>query len=136
MRYMVGLLAACLLAGCAGSPPKPPSPEGDYRPINKPATSTPQGVLDFYYEGDILGVLPALKRVAPQINVMPMLGNPSPLPVRVSLRGATIEDALRAIGEQAGGVADVVLNSTRHQGVKHVFLRFRAPIQTTTSGTN
>jgi hypothetical protein len=135
MRYMLGVLTVCLLAGCAGSPPKPPMPEGDYRPINRPAAPAPQGVFDFHYEGDILGALPALKRVAPQINVMPTLGKPSPLPVRVNLRGATLEDALRAIGEQGGDVADVVLNTTRHQGGNHVFVRFRAPIETTTPGT-
>lgn len=135
MRYMIGVLTACLLAGCAGSPPKPPMPEGDYRPINRPAAPARQGAFDFSYEGDILGALPALKHVAPQIDVMPTLGKPSPLPVRVSQRGTTLEDALRAIGEQGGDVADVVLNTTRHQGGNQVFIRFRAPIESTT-GTN
>ncbi|WP_081082377.1 hypothetical protein [Burkholderia diffusa] len=34
MRYLVGLTALCLLAGCAGSPPKPPMCEGEFRPVN------------------------------------------------------------------------------------------------------
>lgn len=129
MRFIFGVLTVCFLAGCAGSPPKPPMPEGEYRPINRPAAPARQDVFDFTYEGDILGALPALKEVAPQINVMPSLGKPSPLPVRVRLRATTLQNALRAIGEQGGDVADVVLNTTQHQGGNHVYIRFRAPIE-------
>ncbi len=127
MRYMLGVLAVCLLAGCAGSPPKPPLPEGDYRPINRPAAPVKSDVFDFIYEGDILGALPALKNGAPQINVMPSLGQATPLPVRLNLYGVRLEDALRAIGVQGAGVADVVWNTTRHQGGNQVFIRFRSP---------
>jgi hypothetical protein len=70
--------------------------------------------------------LPALKTVAPQINVMSSLGQPVPLRVRLNLRGVRLEDALRAIGAQGGGVVDVVWN-TRHQSDNQVFIRFRAP---------
>lgn len=35
MRHIIALIAASLLAACAGSPPKPPEPSGSYRPINK-----------------------------------------------------------------------------------------------------
>jgi hypothetical protein len=104
-----------------------PMPEGEYRPINRSKAPTKEGAFDFTYEGDILGALPALKEVAPQVNVMPSLGKPSPLPIRVRLRATTLEDALRAIGEQGGDVADVVLNTTRHQGAQHAYIRFRAP---------
>ncbi len=38
MRLII--LLACFLFGCAGTPPKPPMPEGDYRPINKPKTQS------------------------------------------------------------------------------------------------
>ena len=136
MRYMVGLLTACLLAGCAGSPPKPPMPEGDYRPINRPTAPAKKDVFDFTYEGDILGALPALKEVAPQINVMPALGKPAPLPVRLRLRETTLESALRTIGEQGGDVADVVWNTTRHEGGNQVFIRFRASSTESAPGTN
>jgi len=136
MRYTIGVLTVCLLAGCAGSPPKPPMPEGEYRPINRPAAPVKKDSFDFTYEGDILGALPALREVAPQINVMPSLGKPSPLPVRLKLRGTTLENALRAIGEQGGDVADVVWNTTRHQGGNQVFIRFRASNTETGPGTN
>lgn len=129
MRYMLGVVATCLLVGCAGSPPKPPLPEGEYRPINIPAAPAKLDVFNFAYEGDILGVLPALKTVAPQLNVMPTLGQATPLPVRLNLQGVRLEQALRAIGAQGGGVADVVWNTTRHQGGNQVFIRFRTPVE-------
>jgi hypothetical protein len=129
MRYMLGVVAACLLVGCAGSPPKPPLPEGEYRPINIPTAPARLKVFNFVYDGDITGVLPALKTVAPLINVMPTLGQATPLPVRLNLQGVRLEDALRAIGAQSGGIADVVWNITRHQGGNQVFIRFHAPVE-------
>lgn len=33
MRLII--LVAVILTGCAGTPPKPPMPEGEYRPINR-----------------------------------------------------------------------------------------------------
>ena len=110
-------------------PPKPPLPEGEYRPINISAAPAKLDVFDFIYEGDILGVLPALKTVAPQINVMPTLGQATPLPVRLNLQGVRLEQALRAIGAQGGGMADVVWSATRQQGGNQVFIRFRAPVE-------
>ncbi|MCW8171171.1 hypothetical protein D8B22_19165 [Verminephrobacter aporrectodeae subsp. tuberculatae] len=93
-------------------------------------------VLDFTYEGDILGALPALKEVAPQIDVMPSLGRPSPLLVRIHLQGTTLENALRAIGEQGGDVADVVWSTTRHQGGNQAFVRFRTSNTESQPSTN
>jgi len=131
MRHFLLTLTLCLLAGCAGSPPKPVLPKGEYRPINNPAAPVRKAVFNFSYEGDILGALPALKEVAPQINVMPPLGQTSPLPVRLNLSGVNLEEALRAIGEQGGGIADVVWNATRYQGGNQVFIRFRTPMEST-----
>ena len=134
MRYMLGVVAACLLAGCAGSPDKPPLPQGEYRPINIPTTKANLDVFDFFYEGDIVGVLPALKAVAPQLNIMPTLGQATPLPVRLNLKGVGLEQALRAIGAQGGGVADVVWNTTRNQGGNQVFIRFHTPVKAKNKG--
>jgi hypothetical protein len=102
-------------------------PEGEYRPINRLSTMAKQERFDFQYEGDIIGTLAALKVVAPQINVMPPVGKPVPVQVKVQLHATTLESALRAIGEQGGEAVDVVLNSTRHQGGNQVFIRFRTP---------
>lgn len=138
MRYTVGIVTACLLAGCAGSPPKPPEVKGEYRPVNRVEAPTSASrkpvsprVFDFSFEGDIVASLDALRLVQPQLNVMPPLGKASFLPVRVNLRGATLEDALQTIGAQGGNVADVVLNTTGHQGGNQVFIRFRATNQQT-----
>lgn len=136
MRYTIGVLTICLLAGCAGSPPKPPVVKGEYRPINHveaPAIASrkatgPQ-VFDFHFEGDIVASLDALRAIQPQLNVLPPLGKVSPLSVRVNLRGTTLDNTLRTIGEQGGDVADVVLNSTKSQGGNQVFIRFRATNQ-------
>lgn len=35
MRYTTRFFIMLLLAGCAGSPPRPPAVQGEYRPINK-----------------------------------------------------------------------------------------------------
>lgn len=127
MRYLPALIAACLMAGCSSSPPKPPLPKGEYQPINIPARAK-LDVFDFFYEGDILGALPALAKVAPGVDVLPSIGQASPLPVRLQLRGANLDEALRAIGAQGAGIADVVVNSTRSKSVHQVFIRFRTPV--------
>ena len=33
MRFALGIFALCFLFGCS-SPPKPPTVQGDYRPVN------------------------------------------------------------------------------------------------------
>ncbi|GEM_PF-1898956 len=33
MRYIITIIALCLISGC-GSPPKPRSCEGDFKPVN------------------------------------------------------------------------------------------------------
>ena len=77
-----------------------------------------------------MGSLDALRAIQPQLNVTPPVGKVSPLPVRVNLRGTTLEKVLRAIGERGGNVAEVVWNTTRRQGGgNQVFIRFRAPFQ-------
>ncbi|MDR3221131.1 MAG: hypothetical protein LBU46_03850 [Candidatus Accumulibacter sp.] len=124
MRYLFGVLAACIVAGCTGVPPKPPLPEGDYRPINLRAVPTHREIFDFAYEGDILGVLPALKTVAPQIDVRPSLGQAVPVQVSLHLRGVRLEDALRAIGMQGRGLVDVVWNTTQHKNGDYVYIVF------------
>ncbi|MDR3299971.1 MAG: hypothetical protein LBU43_08215 [Candidatus Accumulibacter sp.] len=130
MRCAIAVLTLCLLAAaCTGTPPKPPLPEGEYRPINLRAAPAHREVFDFVYEGDILGALPALKAVAPQIQVMPTLGQAIPLPVKLDLRGARLEDALRAIGMEGRGLADVVWNTTRRPGGHHVYIVFLEPEQ-------
>lgn len=150
MRNTIGFLTFCLLAGCAGSPPKPPAVKGEYQPINKievvkkvekvevfhkeevkPAPTDPviPTVFDFQYEGDIVNSLGALRTIQPQLEILPTIGKVAPLPVRVSLHGTTLGGALKALGEQGGKVADVVLNSTRSGGGNKVFIRFNAPDQ-------
>lgn len=121
------------LAGCTGSPPKPPEVKGEYRPINriepKQIATQPdrlaQQTFDFYYEGDIAESLHALHNVQPQLIVLPPLGRRISLPVRVNLQATTLEDTLKAIGEQGGRFADVVLTS-QAQGGNQAFVRFHS----------
>lgn len=145
MRYTIGVLTVCLLAGCSGTPPKPPLPQGDYRPVNAPPIAKKAtiqrpdwqaGHFDFIYEGDITGALPALKEQAPEIKVMPTVGKAIPVPVRISLHGATLEAALRAIGEQGVQAAELVWNTTRNKGSNQVFIRFRAQSENVTEGSH
>jgi hypothetical protein len=110
-------------------------PEGDYRPINgaqgdfrahENITRARQATFDFTYEGDITGALSALKAVAPEINIVPSLGKPVPVPVRVSLQKTTLEKALHTISMQGGDMADVAYNVRFSGGDVFIntFLRF------------
>jgi hypothetical protein len=133
MRTTIVILAILILAGCAGFPPKPPAVEGEYRPVNQVNTKRQEidktnthPVFDFIYEGDIVNALPELRKVQPQLTVLPPLGKQIQLPVRFNLQSTTLENALRSIGEQGGGVADVVWNTTQ-QGGNQIFVRFHPP---------
>jgi hypothetical protein len=53
MRHVIGLAALCLLASCAGSPPKPPVCEGDFRPVNqRHITAAPEYETSVLCEGE------------------------------------------------------------------------------------
>jgi len=133
MQYknLISIISATLLlCACAGSPPLPAQPDGNYRPINqnlsKRATAVASKQLfNFSYEGDISGALPALKKVYPNLQVKPSLGKAVQLPVRIHLQQATLERALRTIGEQGVNIADVVWNK-HPNGRNEAFLRFRS----------
>lgn len=131
MRYFNLALSIFCLAGCAGSPPEPPTVKGEYRPINKAGyvvtasrqPSNKQYIFDFNFEGDIVASLIALKIKQPQLNVLPPRGNVTPLPVHVNLQATTLENILRVIGEQGGVIADVIY-APPYQG-DQVFIKFR-----------
>lgn len=148
MRNTIGLLTFCLLAGCAGSPPKPPAVKGEYRPVNKieavkkvekvdvakeeakpaPAPAIP-GAFDFQYEGDIINSLGALRTIQPQLNILPTTGKVVPITVKVNLHNTTLEGALKALGEQGGSIADVILKSTHGKLGNDVRIHFNTPVQ-------
>lgn len=138
MKKAFVVLLVASLAGCATNKAVLPSLEGKPRvkinaaaPVVAPASpvaATPAaGTFDFSFSGDILDALKAVKAVQPQINLLPPLGKPSPLNVTVNLRGATLDDVLREIGEQGGDAVDVVLNKSKHQGGNQVLVRFNNP---------
>nr|BCT99796.1 type IV secretion system protein VirB7 [uncultured bacterium] len=138
MKQAFVVLLVVALAGCATNKAVLPSLEGKPRvKINAtapvvaqaaPVAATPAaGTFDFSFNGDILDALKAVKAAQPQINLLPPLGKPSPLNVNVNLRGATLDDVLRAIGEQGGDAVDVVLNKSKHQGGNQVLVRFNNP---------
>ena len=112
MKKIFVVLLVAALAGCATNKAVLPSLEGKPRvKINAAAPVVAQ----------------AVKAAQPQINLLPPLGKPSPLNVNVNLRGATLDDVLRAIGEQGGDAVDVVLNKSKHQGGNQVLVRFNNP---------
>jgi len=142
MRYTLAILTILHLAGCVGSPPKPPAVHGEYRPINKypteatsrqtaTANSVSYDVFDFDFEGDIVNSLEALRVKNPQLNILPVSGKITPLPIKINLPGTTLENVLRAIGEQGGGIADVIYTMSSQSG-KQVFIQFRDPQKTLT----
>ncbi|MDN4572043.1 P-type conjugative transfer protein TrbG [Pandoraea cepalis] len=73
------------------------------------------GQISMAFSGDALAALKALKLLDPQLQVMPPLGRPTPVPVAVNVQGGTTTDALRAIGEQGGSAVDVVYSNESHQ---------------------
>lgn len=138
MKKTFVVLLVVALAGCATNKAVLPSLEG--KPRVKINAATPvaaqavpvaarsaAGAFDFSFNGDILDALKAVKVIQPQINLLPPLGKPSPLNVSVNLRGATLDDVLRAIGEQGGDAVDVVLNKSKDQGGNQVLVRFNNP---------
>lgn len=118
MKKAFVVLLVASLAGCATNKAVLPSLEGKPRvkinaaaPVVAPAAP----------------VAATSKAAQPQINLLPPLGKPSPLNVTVNLRGATLDDVLREIGEQGGDAVDVVLNKSKHQGGNQVLVRFNNP---------
>lgn len=130
MRNTILALLAASLAGCSMSPPSPPSVQGEYRPVNranKPQTEK-ANIFDYRFEGDIVDALAALRGVRPRLAVLPPEGAASPVPVKINLHGTTLEKALRAIGEQGAGKAEVVWNPANQDGGDQAFIRFRKTI--------
>jgi hypothetical protein len=125
MRSFIAALVACVLAGCAMSPPKPPQPQGEYRPVNLPAAASQSPSFEFSYEGDVLAALPALKEVAPDLTVLPPQGPATSVFVKVHLRTPDLEAALRSIAEQGRGMFEIVWTTSRAPGINRVFVRFR-----------
>jgi hypothetical protein len=138
MKQAFVVLLVAALAGCATNKAVLPSLEGKPRvkinaavptaPQVEPVAATPAaGTFDFRFDGDILDAVKALKVIQPQINVLPPLGKPFPWKVAVNLKGTTLDEALRNIGEQGGDAVDVVLNKSQHQGGNQVLIRFNNP---------
>lgn len=124
MRLIASTTIAIMLVGC-GSPPKPSTVKGEYRPINRitdgrTAEKRTERVFDFLFDGDIGDSLVALQAIQPQIQVKPPIGRAFPLPLRLELRGVTLEDVLQAIGEQGVNIADVVWLPASNE----VFIRY------------
>lgn len=126
MWLIARTIIVIMLVGC-GSPPKPSTVEGEYRPINRitdgrTTEKNTKRVFDFVFEGDIVDSLVALQAIQPQIKVKPPIGKAFPLPLRLELQGVVLEDALQAIGEQGVNIADVVWLPASNE----VFIRYRA----------
>lgn len=122
------LLTVMLACGCASSPPPPPQPEGEFRPVNiKPQNNVNADKFGFRFDGDIVDALDALAMQNSQLDVLQPEGQPIPIQVHINLTSTDIAKALKAIGEQGGGQADVVWLSTKNnpRGGK-AFVRFSA----------
>lgn len=93
---------------------------------NAPSWLQQQNVnrFDFVFKGDILDALLALNNLQPGFTILSPSGKVTPLPVAINLHNATLEDALRAIGDAGGVVAD--LQVMRDGNVR---IAFRAPIE-------
>lgn len=129
--FYLAAAAALTLSGCAGTPPKPASPGGDYRPVNRIATvfhpgataptplmavaslpaSAPVGPVtagfNLRFDGDLQNALGALRDAIPGLKVVDPIGKPVPVPVALALNGASLESAVRELNAQANGKARV-----------------------------
>lgn len=113
VRLTTFILSALALAvaGCAGAPPAPPKPEGEFRPINRVEEFAPKtGQIDFVYEGDVSGVPAALARQAAVAQVLPPIGRATPSPIRIDDQGA--------------GAFEVVFRPGRAPGIAQTFVRY------------
>lgn len=141
MKKVFAVLLIAALAGCATNKAVLPSLDGKPRvkinaappvqsqaaPVAPVVASTPPTAFDFVFQGDILDGLAALNALQPQMNLLPPLGKPFPFAVSVNLRPATLETALRSMGEQGGKDFDLILNKSKAQGGNQVLIRFNNP---------
>lgn len=97
-KHTLSALSAALafaLAPTAYSAPAPQPSPGSHAPFS------------FVFSGDIQAALQSLQNMRPGIRVLPALGRVASIPVKIDLRGATLMDVYRAIGEAGGDRADL-----------------------------
>lgn len=129
VRIAISFIALIfLLGGCSGSPPKPPEPKGEYRPVNKLPridNSKNEGLFRFKYEGDLSGTLAALHEVKPALKILAPVGKVRPVAISVNVANADIEAALTAIAEQCGDAANVIYQTRRDPEMHQAYIEYR-----------
>lgn len=106
-------MLAIVLSACSLTPPPPPAVSGEYRPVNRPDTKSPEHlkprIFDFKYRGDLQGALQALALLQPQLTVLPPSGTiQRNILIDVDLRQVPLEKALKKLGENGKNNYEVV----------------------------
>jgi len=129
IKFLFMAFSAFVAAGCAISPPPPPKPEGDYRPVNRlsqvPLNTSIPRVFDFDYSGSLEGALLEIQRHQPQVRIEPSQGQSNAVNVKISARQVTLENALQLIAREARGIAEIVHRPDSINRTDSVFIRYR-----------
>lgn len=122
---LISFAISGLLAGCGA--PKPPQPDGAYRPINqlstKPKVTERQAT--FKYQGDLSGALQEMQRSFPKLDIAETRGTPVAVEVSLLVNKGTLEDALRVLGRQTDGKAEVIWQRNSETDRTVAFIQYK-----------
>jgi len=128
-RICLVALVAIMAPGCTISPPPPPKPTGDYRPVNRlpqvPHDTAIPRVFDMDYRGDLEGALAEISKHQPQIRIDPPQGERQPVEIMISVRQVTLEHALQLLARQARGIAEIVHRPDSLNKTDSILIRYR-----------
>ena len=104
------------LSACSLTPPPPPAVSGEYRPVNRPDTKSPEHltprIFDFKYRGNLQGSLQALTLLQPPLTILPPSGTSQhDILIDVDLRQVSLEKALKKLGENGQDKYEVIFKS-------------------------
>jgi len=122
-------LAVALTTGCTISPPPPPQPEGDYRPVNKlsnvPLNTSIPRVFDLDYSGSLEGALVAIRKHQPQVRIEPSEGERKVVNITISARQVTLENALQLLARETKGIAEIVHRPDAVNKIDTILIRYK-----------
>lgn len=116
MRILV-LSLVLAVGACSSPPPKPPQPEGNYRPINSKALPAHHQAR-FIFNGTAEEALHFIAKRFGNLDVKPPKGEPTYTQVSLSMLNPSRELALQKLAEQGKGAFKIIseINKSSNSG--------------------